>query len=253
MCNAHPQVFPCKHTVNTFWFCPNAPFDVQTGRNLGPCRNVNYLNPAEASGDCNLVHCHFRELGGIWVCCQCGNGPQTTGWCTSPTWQWNYDWNNKVWGWVSLSCGHMCCETCVPYAPADSSPSLSIAQIRRTHRTHRTKSNPLPTTATAAQGPPVRVMVNIPRRAIIRAPRPPMIRATGPSQGRNSTKQKLSRARPHRQGRTRDLVPRAVRRTISEAEEDWPAGPPQASLHSERRGHGEHWHLGSDIYMSPSS
>jgi len=65
-------------------YCPKARFDLHTGQGTTPCRSAEYYPAQAAKSDCSLQNCAFKTLGGAWMCCECGSGPNNLGWCTAP-------------------------------------------------------------------------------------------------------------------------------------------------------------------------
>ncbi|KAH7024547.1 uncharacterized protein B0I36DRAFT_162856 [Microdochium trichocladiopsis] len=84
MCRAHPRRHPCSHTSVHWLYCPRAHFDVRRGRVSGPCNSQTQAAMQSVGTRCTLQHCAFGDLGGGWHCCQCGQGPNSFGWCTAP-------------------------------------------------------------------------------------------------------------------------------------------------------------------------
>ncbi|KXJ87384.1 hypothetical protein Micbo1qcDRAFT_216504 [Microdochium bolleyi] len=127
MCHGHPKMHPCSHMSVKWMFCPKAPFDPSTGFQIGPCRSPNYYPVQSVGKHCSLQLCAFKTLGGAWLCCQCGQGPNELGWCSAPApaaaadGEWPLpDESAAVPGCWSPdacpgTCGHGCCSSCVPF------------------------------------------------------------------------------------------------------------------------------------------
>ncbi|KAJ1323436.1 hypothetical protein MN608_11591 [Microdochium nivale] len=129
---------PCSHMSVKWMFCPKAPFDPSTGFQIGPCRSPNYYPEQSVAKPCSLQNCAFKALGGAWLCCQCGQGPNELGWCTataadsssSPPFagsdvegDWSYaDSVSGCWNPDNClgSCGHGCCSSCLPFDLGDT-------------------------------------------------------------------------------------------------------------------------------------
>lgn len=138
MCHGHPKMHPCSHMSVKWMFCPKAPFDPSTGFQIGPCRSPNYYPEQSVAKPCSLQNCAFKALGGAWLCCQCGQGPNELGWCTATTadssssppfagsdvdGDWSYaDSVSGCWNPDSCpgSCGHGCCSSCLPFGEFSS-------------------------------------------------------------------------------------------------------------------------------------
>ncbi|KAF3065317.1 hypothetical protein GL218_02749 [Daldinia childiae] len=133
MCHGHPHYHPCSHTSVKWLYCPEAMFDLDTGYET-PCSNPIYSTPQPTNVDCPLQNCNFKALMGSWICCVCGKGPNTQGWCTSLGRR--TDWNpltRKV-EEMEMPCGHGCCSSCSPSCEATSrgvSPEISFAEVRK--------------------------------------------------------------------------------------------------------------------------
>lgn len=106
MCHGHPRYHSCAHTSMKWHYCPSASIDLETGYQT-PCHNVSFAPSQGSSASCPLQTCHFKEKGGRWMCCQCKQGPNTQGWCTSTQTMLGGDCASYV------TCDHGCCNKCI--------------------------------------------------------------------------------------------------------------------------------------------
>ncbi|KZL84441.1 hypothetical protein CI238_03580 [Colletotrichum incanum] len=111
MCHGHPRWHPCSHTSINWHYCPSALIDLETGVET-PCTHLSYATAQPSNADCPLLNCQFKAMGGTWTCCQCGQGPNDQGWCTTPM-------PNQGQGAISTeeakTCDHGCCANCARY------------------------------------------------------------------------------------------------------------------------------------------
>src|SRR6266566_116276 len=112
MCNGLPRHHPCGHQSVHWNFCIEAAVDLETGRET-PCAAASFVASQPSKADCPLQNCWFKDVGGRWVCCVCGNGPNTMGWCTFSNPSWAINHNTNKWERVE-TCDHGCCENCTP-------------------------------------------------------------------------------------------------------------------------------------------
>ena len=110
MCYGHPHHHPCGHQSVKWHYCPRAKIDVTTGH-ATVCDKTTYAISQPAKARCPLKNCYFKELGGVWDCCECKQGPNTQGWCTfsNPSWKMNFQKNEYEW---VETCDHGCCKNC---------------------------------------------------------------------------------------------------------------------------------------------
>ncbi|TQV91527.1 hypothetical protein IF1G_09593 [Cordyceps javanica] len=144
MCRGHPKHHRCAHTSVSWYYCPSAYLDMETGA-VSPCGNpiMNDSQPTKAA--CPLQYCRFSTKGSSWVCCQCNQGPNTRGWCTQKLTALQVGIDPRSSGQLQMTCDHGCCEKCIglgmhllpmrmvpdlqPYGP-ETAP-LTIAQALR--------------------------------------------------------------------------------------------------------------------------
>ncbi|PSR76870.1 hypothetical protein BD289DRAFT_378407 [Coniella lustricola] len=113
MCVGHPKRHPCQHTSVSYNHCVSARFDRTTGLTT-PCTNTTYAAPIDTESKCTNQLCYFQELGRMWICCKCRNGPNGVGWCS-------YDRPrvevNAITGQAEqlTACDHCCCWNCTSY------------------------------------------------------------------------------------------------------------------------------------------
>lgn len=113
MCVGHPKRHPCQHTSVTYNHCVAAHFDGAT-RVTTPCHNTTYAAPVDSESKCTNQLCFFQELGGSWICCKCGNGPNYVGWCTFDNPRTEVNAITQQLEQVT-KCDHCCCWNCTPY------------------------------------------------------------------------------------------------------------------------------------------
>ncbi|EFX00493.1 hypothetical protein CMQ_7495 [Grosmannia clavigera kw1407] len=113
MCYGHPHHHLCSHQSVKWHYCPRAKIDVTTGH-ATICDKTTYAISQPSKAACPLKNCHFKELGGVWDCCQCKQGPNTLGWCTFPKWPGYQDWVE--------TCDHGCCKHCTRSESAGPMP-----------------------------------------------------------------------------------------------------------------------------------
>ncbi|CAJ2510523.1 Uu.00g133320.m01.CDS01 [Anthostomella pinea] len=131
MCHGHPHYHPCRHTSVKWLYCPEAVFDLDTGYET-PCSNPIYSTPQPTSVDCPLQSCNFKPLKGSWICCVCGQGPNTQGWCTTITRGYGYNTDTGQVEAMDAPCSHGCCSKCTRSSNStSSSPELSFSEIRK--------------------------------------------------------------------------------------------------------------------------
>ncbi|KAI0536175.1 hypothetical protein GGR58DRAFT_405748 [Xylaria digitata] len=131
MCHGHPHYHPCSHTSVKWLYCPEAIFDLSTGYEA-PCANPIYSTAQPVKSDCPLKNCNFKALKGSWNCCECGQGPNTQGWCTVV--RRDVGWNplTKRMENMDVPCGHGCCSNCSRYPSSrGSTPEISFADARK--------------------------------------------------------------------------------------------------------------------------
>ncbi|KAH9996738.1 hypothetical protein F4779DRAFT_185172 [Xylariaceae sp. FL0662B] len=135
MCHGHPHYHPCSHTSVKWLYCPEAPFDLETGYET-PCSNPIYSAPQPTNVDCPLQNCNFKALMGSWNCCVCGRGPNTQGWCTvlSHRMEWN-PLTDQI-EEREVPCGHGCCSKCSP-APSSRATSPEVSFESRKGKSSR--------------------------------------------------------------------------------------------------------------------
>ncbi|OAA65655.1 hypothetical protein SPI_02442 [Niveomyces insectorum RCEF 264] len=130
MCYGHPHHHPCGHQSVKWHYCPRATIDASTGH-ATVCRKTTYAGSQPSKARCPLQNCYFKELGGVWDCCQCQNGPNTQGWCMFPLTQ------AVNAGWTE-TCGHGCCKNCTRSALSSESagpmPEDTSAQKKKKPR-----------------------------------------------------------------------------------------------------------------------
>lgn len=122
MCVGHPKRHPCQHTSVTYNHCVAAHFDGAT-RVTTPCHNTTYAAPIDTESKCTNQLCFFQELGGSWICCKCGNGPNYVGWCTFDRPRTEV---NAITQQVEqlTRCDHCCCWNCTPYCESTTNPAV---------------------------------------------------------------------------------------------------------------------------------
>lgn len=114
MCHGHPRYHPCGHSSLVWYYCPSALIDLETGYET-PCRNVSFA-PAQSSNlDCPLQNCFFGEKGGSWICCQCKQGPNNQGWCTTPAAGIETASIEYLVEEDQKTCDHGCCDQCAKF------------------------------------------------------------------------------------------------------------------------------------------
>ncbi|KAK3308302.1 uncharacterized protein B0T15DRAFT_508787 [Chaetomium strumarium] len=130
----HHHLPSCPRPIDMvvhYEYCFKATADPTTGETQ-PCNEtyfadggaalmnqVDYNDPCATGGcvispDCSSGLCRLSQLGGRWVCCQCGGRGNEYRWCqhrmrTSP----------------DTFCYHVCCDTCGPDPGGSSSSSAS--------------------------------------------------------------------------------------------------------------------------------
>lgn len=119
MCVGHPKRHPCQHTSVTYNHCVAAHFDGAT-RVTTPCHNTTYAAPIDTESKCTNQLCFFQELGGSWICCKCGNGPNYVGWCTFDRPRTEVNAITQQVEQVTR-CDHCCCWNCTPYCESMAS------------------------------------------------------------------------------------------------------------------------------------
>jgi hypothetical protein len=102
-------------------YCPSAAIDLATGYE-SPCHNQSFAKSQQSNADCPLTHCNWNGLGGSWICCVCGHGPNTLGWCTTPVVRERTDPATMERVPRAETCDHGCCERCLS---ADGGPPRS--------------------------------------------------------------------------------------------------------------------------------
>ena len=110
MCYGHPHHHPCGHQSVKWHYCPRAKIDVTTGH-ATVCNKTTYAISQPAKTRCPLKNCHFKEVGGVWDCCTCKQGPNTQGWCTFSNPSWKKNFQKDEYEWVE-TCDHGCCKNC---------------------------------------------------------------------------------------------------------------------------------------------
>ncbi|EFQ25814.1 hypothetical protein CGRA01v4_14212 [Colletotrichum graminicola] len=126
MCHGHPRWHPCSHTSINWHYCPSALIDLETGVET-PCTHLSYAIGQPSNADCPLLNCQFKALGGIWTCCQCGQGPNDQGWCTRllP----DQDTDGMATG-ATETCDHGCCAECARYFPTqETNPEMKFGEL----------------------------------------------------------------------------------------------------------------------------
>lgn len=120
MCRGHPKHHRCAHTSVSWYYCPSAHLDMFTGA-VSPCGNPIMSDSQPTKAGCPLQHCRFAAKGGSgagggWVCCQCGRGPNTRGWCAqrmTAAQVVGLDPGEEVLaGQLQATCDHGCCDDC---------------------------------------------------------------------------------------------------------------------------------------------
>ncbi|KAI0403353.1 hypothetical protein F4802DRAFT_293757 [Xylaria palmicola] len=140
MCHGHPHYHPCSHTSVKWLYCPEAIFDLSTGYET-PCGNPIYSTAQPVNSDCPLQNCNFKALKGSWMCCICGQGPNTQGWCTAPKLALNWNPVTQMMENMDVPCGHGCCSGCSRYQSSrGSSPDISFAEVRKTRTSRKGNS-----------------------------------------------------------------------------------------------------------------
>lgn len=123
MCVGHPKRHPCQHTSVTYNHCVAAHFDGAT-RVTTPCHNTTYAAPIDTESKCTNQLCFFEELGGSWICCKCGNGPNYVGWCTYDNPRTEVNAITQQVEQVT-KCDHCCCWNCTPYGESTASHNVT--------------------------------------------------------------------------------------------------------------------------------
>lgn len=123
MCVGHPKRHPCQHTSVTYNHCVAAHFDGAT-RVTTPCHNTTYAAPVDTESKCTNQLCFFQELGGSWICCKCGNGPNYVGWCSFDNPRTEVNAITQQVEQVTR-CDHCCCWNCTPYCKSTASHSIT--------------------------------------------------------------------------------------------------------------------------------
>lgn len=123
MCVGHPKRHPCQHTSVTYNHCVAAHFDGAT-RVTTPCHNTTYAAPIDTESKCTNQLCFFEELGGSWICCKCGNGPNYVGWCTFDNPRTEVNAITQQVEQVT-KCDHCCCWNCTPYCESTARGSTA--------------------------------------------------------------------------------------------------------------------------------
>ncbi|KAH0521820.1 hypothetical protein TsFJ059_005757 [Trichoderma semiorbis] len=131
MCHGHPRCHSCAHTSLVWYYCPSAHIDLETGFET-PCRNVSFA-PAQSSPlSCPLKNCQFVDKGGSWICCKCGQGPNTQGWCSTPITSVQDDLDSLQLEDDQRTCDHGCCDDCKRFGPSRSpSPEKRVVESRK--------------------------------------------------------------------------------------------------------------------------
>lgn len=132
MCHGHIQMFACQHQGVTYHPCMRAANEKFKER--GYCDQITYRNIRPTDQPCRSTTCRWSANSGSWTCCECGQGPNTRGWCTMPT---NYPdasiEQGRLVGWdqvKSSTCNHGCCPNCRPSGKTlEFAPSLDIQSI----------------------------------------------------------------------------------------------------------------------------
>ncbi|TDZ35599.1 hypothetical protein C8034_v000660 [Colletotrichum sidae] len=128
MCHGHPRWHPCSHTSINWHYCPSALIDLETGVET-PCTHLSYATAQPSNADCPLVNCQFKAMGGSWTCCQCGQGPNTQGWCMMPRTPHNTHGMDAE---TSRTCDHGCCVDCVRYPTTRAAtPDMTFSELRK--------------------------------------------------------------------------------------------------------------------------
>lgn len=138
MCVGHPKRHPCQHTSVTYNHCVAAHFDGAT-RVTTPCHNTTYAAPIDTESKCTNQLCFFEELGGSWICCKCGNGPNYVGWCTFDNPRTEVNAITQQVEQVT-KCDHCCCWNCTPYCESNGP---DVARLPVTMNFENTDAMPL--------------------------------------------------------------------------------------------------------------
>ncbi|OLN96723.1 hypothetical protein CCHL11_02277 [Colletotrichum chlorophyti] len=130
MCHGHPRWHPCSHTSINWHYCPSALIDLETGVET-PCTHLSYAIAQPSNSDCPLLNCQFKAMGGTWTCCQCGQGPNTYGWCTMTMPKPSQHLDGHVTEELE-TCDHGCCAECERYLSARKTmPDLTFSDLRK--------------------------------------------------------------------------------------------------------------------------
>ncbi|KAK2737477.1 hypothetical protein CKAH01_07548 [Colletotrichum kahawae] len=128
MCHGHPRWHPCSHTSINWHYCPSALIDLETGVET-PCTHLSYATAQPSNADCPLLNCQYKAMGGTWTCCQCGQGPNTQGWCTMPK---PVQDSNGMSTEETKTCDHGCCAECARYLPTRATnPDMTFSELRK--------------------------------------------------------------------------------------------------------------------------
>lgn len=111
MCKGDQREHVCGHTSIKWSYCRHSTFDYGTHR-TDPCSNVEFGETRQVRTGCPLENCAFRTKGGRWVCCQCRQGPNTTGWCTRPVKRKRTSSASGQEQEMEETCDHGSCQTC---------------------------------------------------------------------------------------------------------------------------------------------
>ncbi|KAG6357193.1 hypothetical protein INS49_015071 [Diaporthe citri] len=143
MCVGHPKRHPCQHTSVTYNHCVAAHFDGAT-RVTTPCHNTTYAAPIDTESKCTNQLCFFEELGGSWICCKCGNGPNYVGWCTYDNPRTEVNAITQQVEQVT-KCDHCCCWNCTPYSTSGQGGSSHGGSSKRggssKHKHHKSSKH----------------------------------------------------------------------------------------------------------------
>jgi hypothetical protein len=130
MCHGHPRNHPCSHASVHWHYCPSAVIDLATGYE-SPCQNQSFAKSQQSNADCPLAHCSWGNLGGSWICCACGRGPNTLGWCTTPVVRERTDPATLERVPRTETCDHGCCERCLSTDDSISLPDTVIPELKK--------------------------------------------------------------------------------------------------------------------------
>ncbi|KAI1182393.1 hypothetical protein F5B17DRAFT_444282 [Nemania serpens] len=109
MCHNTTIIHRCgRHTSQEISYCRQAGRSDRSGRRI-MCSNRSHTRSDQRDSLCDKRSCRHNQLGGVWICCMCGNGPNRYGRCV---FERIVDPDT---GYVVNPCDHRPCDECKAY------------------------------------------------------------------------------------------------------------------------------------------